>query len=83
MENNPENSIFKVTMEHCVKDNKYTVYLMNEGHHTYKCVDCASSVEGPEKVVWTFLNSSFAQNHRSNRCDTVCGQIAGFYYIVD
>ena len=86
MENSPENSIFKVTMEHCVKvkkDNKYTVYFMNEGHHTYKCVDCASSVEGPEKVVWTFLNSSFAQNHQSNRCDTVCGPIADFYYIVD
>ena len=85
MENNPENSIFKVTMDHCVKikkDSKYTVYFMNEGHHTYKCVDCGSNIEGPEKVVWTFLNSNFAQNHQSNRCDTVCGPIADFYYIV-
>ena len=85
MENNPENSIFKVAMEHCVKikkDNKYTVYFMNEGHHTYKCVDCVSNIEGPEKVIWTFVNSSFAQNHQSNRCDTVCGPIADFYYIV-
>ena len=85
MENNPENSIFKVTMEHFVKikkDNKYTVYFMNEGHHTYKCVDCVSNYEGPEKVIWTFVNSIFAQNHQSNRCDTVCGPIADFYYIV-
>jgi hypothetical protein len=85
MENNPENSIFKVVMEHQVKikkDTKYTVFFMNEGSHTYKCVDCVPSIEGPEKAVWTFVNSTFAQNHQSNRCDTVCGPIADFYYIV-
>ncbi|OMJ74085.1 hypothetical protein SteCoe_27068 [Stentor coeruleus] len=82
---NPESSIFKVIMEKQVlikKDNKYTVYFLNNGSHTYKCVDCISVIEGPEKVLWTFSNSVFSLSHQSNRCDTVCGPIADFYFIV-
>jgi hypothetical protein len=84
MENSSEQSVYKMVIDNPVKvkkDSKYTVYIINEGAHTYKCVDCVSSIEGPEKVVWTFVNSTFAQSHQSNRCDTVCGPIADFYYI--
>lgn len=84
MENSSEQSVFKMVIDSPVRikrDSKYTVYIINEGAHTYKCVDCVSSLEGPEKVVWTFVNSIFAQSHQSNRCDTVCGPIADFYYI--
>lgn len=83
--NNPESSIFKVVMEKQVlikKDSKYTVYFLNGGAHTYKCVDCVSVVEGPDRVMWTFVNSIFSPNHQSNRCDIVCGPIADFYFMV-
>jgi PHR domain/PH domain len=85
MQHNPENSIYKVAVENPVlirRDNKYTVYFLIEGAHTYKCVDCIANVEGPERIVWSFFNSIFSQNHQSNRCDTVCGPIADFYFMI-
>ena len=85
MQYNPEFSTFKINMESHVlikRDTKYTVYFLIEGAHTYKCVDCLSNVEGPNRVIWTFMNSIFSQNHQSNRCDTVCGPIADFYFMI-
>ncbi|CAG9332085.1 unnamed protein product [Blepharisma stoltei] len=85
MQFNPDDSVFKVTMDKPVnlsKGNKYTVMFCIEGSHTFKCVDCMQSVTGPGEVNWDFENTVFSQTHQSNRCDTICGPIADFYYIV-
>ena len=85
MQYNPEVSTCKVNMETHVllkRDSKYTVQFLIEGAHTYKCVDCLANVEGPDRTIWTFVNTLFSQNHQSNRCDTVCGPIADFYFMV-
>ena len=85
MQYNSEFSTYKIPMESQVlikRDKKYTVYFLIEGSHTYKCVDCIPNVEGPDRVIWTFVNSMFSQNHQSNRCDTVCGPIADFYFMI-
>ncbi|CAG9312619.1 unnamed protein product [Blepharisma stoltei] len=84
MQFSPDESVFKVSMErpvNLVKGNKYTVMFCIEGSHTFKCVDCMQIVVGPGNVNWEFENTVFAQNHQSNRCDTVCGPIADFYYV--
>ncbi|CAG9327770.1 unnamed protein product [Blepharisma stoltei] len=80
----PENSVTKVPVVGGLKIKKfawYSVIFCIEGDHTYKCVDCSQKVQGPGDVEWEFTNTSFHQSHQNNRCDTVCGPIADFYYM--
>ena len=84
MQYNPDESVYKVTLEAPLmlkRDTKYTVFFVIEGSHTYKCVDCNSQVAG-NGVNWNFFNTNFSQDHQNNRCDTVCGPIADFYFLV-
>mmetsp|Transcript_24424 Transcript_24424/g.24145 ORF Transcript_24424/g.24145 Transcript_24424/m.24145 type:complete len:141 (-) Transcript_24424:30-452(-) len=80
----PEHSVAKVPVVGGLKIKKlawYSVIFCIEGDHTYKCVDCSQKVQGPDDVEWEFTNTSFHQSHQNNRCDTVCGPIADFYYM--
>mmetsp|Transcript_3101 Transcript_3101/g.2812 ORF Transcript_3101/g.2812 Transcript_3101/m.2812 type:complete len:306 (+) Transcript_3101:289-1206(+) len=86
IEYNSDESVFKIVMDCPIsisKNHKYTVMFCIEGSHTYKCVDCMQSVTGPGHIRWDFENTTFSQSHQNNRCDTICGPIADFYYIVD
>ena len=61
-------------------NNIYTVVLQLEGASSFKCVDCARSVEGEGVVTWTFMTTTFQEPDLTNRTDEVCGPIADFYY---
>lgn len=85
MQFDPDVSVSKIIMDRAVslsKNHKYTVIFCIEGSHTFKCVDCMQGVIGPGDVKFEFENTIFGQNHQNNRCDTICGPIADFYYIV-
>lgn len=60
----------------------YTVVLQLEGSSSFKCVDCARSVEGEGGVMWTFMTTTFQEPDLTNRTDEVCGPIADFYYML-
>lgn len=60
----------------------YTVVLQLEGDNTFKCVDCARTVEGQGAVTWTYMSTSFQEPDLSNRTDEICGPIADFYYML-
>jgi hypothetical protein len=80
---NPDESVHILTIEDPVSvksETKYTVSFIIDGSHTYKCVDCDSAVDA--QVSWKFFNTTFSQNHQTNRCDTTCGPIADFHFIL-
>jgi hypothetical protein len=80
---NPDDSVHFIQIDDPIaikSETKYTVYFVIDGSHTYKCVDCDSVVEA--QVTWKFFNTSFSQNHQTNRCDTTCGPIADFHYLL-
>lgn len=82
----PDQSVFKILLEAPItisKSQKYSVFLIIEGSHTYKCVDCLQTITGHSNIKWDFENTLFSQTHQNNRCDIVCGPIADFYYIID
>ena len=80
---NPDESVHVLSIEDPVpikSETKYTVSFIIDGSHTYKCVDCDSAVDA--QASWKFFNTIFSQNHQTNRCDTTCGPIADFHFIL-
>lgn len=81
---NPDESVHRINIDQSVlikSETKYSVVFIIEGSHTYKCVDCFTQVD--RETTWKFFSTNFSQNHQTNRCDSTCGPIADFYYIIN